>query len=362
VAAQGRAKFSELSGGDSARAWAVRHSCPRWLVRLLRAELGDEPCERFLHAANVAPERCLRINALRGGREEAETALAEAGYAVRRVGALPEALIYEGPALERCAPFRAGLVTPQSRGSQLAGLVAAEGAVAAESMSLGQASGRSGAATDDGSAPLRVLDLCAAPGTKTSQLAAALPQAHVTAVELDPARLSELRENLRRLGVVESREPEPGVELVAGDVLELPQSYDGVFDAVLLDAPCSGLGTLASRADLRWRRRATDVPRLAELQTLLLAQAARCVRPGGSLTYAVCTLPRAETVDVVASLLAAAGGADAGDGARRAVWSLDDLGVSWPALAHPEMPTALRLLPPNFGSTGFFIARLQRLA
>jgi len=117
---------------------------------------------------------------------------------------------------------------------------------------------------------------------------------------------------------------------------------------VLLDAPCSGLGTLASRPDLRWQRREADIARLAQLQRRLLRQAARCVRPGGTLTYAVCTLPRLETVGAVDALLASGG------------WSTDDLGAQWPGLAHPAAGGFLLCLPPGGGSSGFFIARLRR--
>lgn len=324
VAAHGRATFAALAGGDEQRAWTIRHSCPRWLVRLLREELGDAVAERFLVAANAAPERCLRVNTLRGSVAAAVEALTIDGFATSAVPDLPEALLYSGPALERSAPFRAGLVTPQSRGSQLGALVAAGGVAAAGA----------------GRAPL-VLDLCAAPGTKTSQLAACLPGARITALDSDAARLAALRDNLARLGV-------SGVEIVQGDALVLPAVYDSVFDAVLLDAPCSGLGTLASRPDLRWQRRAADVPRLAGLQRRLIAQAARCVRPGGALTYAVCTLSRAETVDVVESLRGGGG------------WSPDDLAAAWPHMAHPDLSGSLLVLPPAHGATGFFISRLRR--
>jgi 16S rRNA (cytosine967-C5)-methyltransferase len=117
---------------------------------------------------------------------------------------------------------------------------------------------------------------------------------------------------------------------------------------VLLDAPCSGLGTLASRADLRWRRHLNDVPRLAHLQARLLARAAAAVKPGGALTYAVCTLTRAETLGVVEPLLAGGG------------WTADDLGAAWPGLAHPSAGGFLFMLPPDAGSSGFFVARLRR--
>ncbi|MEZ5125824.1 MAG: transcription antitermination factor NusB [Thermoleophilia bacterium] len=338
VAREGRETFARLADGSGDKEWGVRHSCPRWLVRLLRDELGDAAARSFLDAANAAPERCLRVNSRRCTLVGAVAALAEAGFETTPVSGLDQALLYEGPALERSAPFRAGVVTPQSRGSQLAGIIAAEALRAGAPLA--------GASVDDEPAAPRVLDLCAAPGTKTSQLAAALPGARITAVELDAARLTAMRANLERLGI----DAAPQVELVAADVLDLPETFDGVFDAVLLDAPCSGLGTLASRADLRWRRRAADVPRLADLQGRLLARAARCVRPGGTLTYAVCTLPRAETVAVVRSFASAP---------QFSGWLLDGLGAARPEFAHPEMPEALRVLPPDGGSTGFFVARLR---
>ena len=319
VAGDGRASFATLSDGDGARAWAVRHSCPVWLVKLLRRELGDDAAERFLAAADAAPERCLRVNTLKANVPAARTALAAAGYATTRVPGLPAALVYDGPALERSAPFREGLVTPQSRGSQVAGVVAAAGA----------------------GPGARVLDLCAAPGTKTAQLAAAAPDARVTAVDADEQRLGALRQNLDRLGA-------HAVDIVQSDVLELPAAFDGAFDAVLLDAPCSGLGTLASRADLRWRRRQADIARLAQLQRRLIRRAARCVRRGGVLTYAVCTLPHAETLGIVDTLLAEGG------------WRVDDLGAAWPGMAHPAAGGYLLVLPPAHGAGGFFVARLRR--
>ncbi len=181
----------------------LRHSCPRWIVRLLREDLGDVAAERFLVAANMAPERCLRVNTLRAGVADAIEALAGDGLATSAMPGLREALLFSGPALERSAPFREGLVTPQSRGSQLVGHVVAEGL----------------AGGVEGRAPL-VLDLCAAPGTKTSQLVASLPGARVTALDLDAARLAALRENMARLGV-------RGIEVVQGDVLFLPCGLSG---------------------------------------------------------------------------------------------------------------------------------------
>jgi 16S rRNA (cytosine967-C5)-methyltransferase len=320
VATDGRVRLTELGEGDGTRAWAVALSYPPWLVKLLREELGDVPARRMLEAANSAPERCLRANRLRGGLPAAVEALAAEGLTTRGVEGLPDGLLYEGPPLERSRAFREGLVTPQSRGSQIAGMVAAGGVAGP------------GAA---------VLDLCAAPGAKTSQLAALLSGVTITAVEVDEARADDLRRNLARLGADE-------VDVLDADALDPHPAWEGAFDAVLLDAPCTGLGTLASRADLRWRRHVSDVERLAALQAQLLERAAAAVRPGGALTYAVCTMTRAETIGVVEPLLAAGG------------WEADDLGAVWPGLAHPSAGGFLLILPPGAGSSGFFVARLRR--
>jgi len=193
---------------------------------------------------------------------------------------------------------------PQSRGSQLAG-----NAVGAEH---GE----------------RVLDLCAAPGGKATQLVAA--GAEVVAVEKHPGRARELAENAARLGAE--------LTVVNADALELPAELTG-FDRVLVDAPCSGLGVLNSRPDLRWRARP-----LPELQAELLRVAAERLRPGGSITYSVCTISRAENEEVVDAL----------------GFPADDLGAEFPEFRHPRRPEFLLTLPHVHGTSGFFVARLRR--
>jgi 16S rRNA (cytosine967-C5)-methyltransferase len=196
-----------------------------------------------------------------------------------------------------------GRVWPQSRGSQLAALAVA---------------------SRDGD---RVLDSCAAPGGKATML-----HGDVVAVEINEARARELDENVRRLGAT-------NVRVVHADATVLPPELDG-FDRALVDAPCSGLGVLASRPDLRWR--ATPLP---ELQRELLRAAAERVRPGGTLVYSVCTLNAEETEHVIdASGL-----------------EIDPtLGDEWPQFRHPRRPEFLLTLPHLHGTSGFFIARLRR--
>ena len=196
--------------------------------------------------------------------------------------------------VDRVDPRR---MRPMSRASQLAALV------------VGAREGE------------RVLDACAAPGGKSSILA---ERAQVTAVEIHPGRAAALAE--QRL---------PGVDVVTADVREL--AADG-FDRALVDAPCSGLGVLARRPDLRWRAQP-----LPELQGELLAAAAERVKPGGLVVYAVCTLNADENEAVV-------------DASGLGVVPL----IEWPQYAHPRRPEFVLTLPTRDRTSGFFIARLRR--
>jgi 16S rRNA (cytosine967-C5)-methyltransferase len=187
----------------------------------------------------------------------------------------------------------------QSRGSQLAGLA------------VGSRDGE------------RILDACAAPGAKTTML-----RGQVTAVELHPGRARELEENIQRLGVT-------NVRVVNADIRELDEHG---FDRALVDAPCSGLGVLARRPDLRWR--ATPLP---ALQLELLQAAAERTRSGGTVLYSVCTINSDENEAVVdASTL-----------------EPEPLGEEWPEFAHPKRPEFLLTTPHRHGTSGFFIARLR---
>jgi 16S rRNA (cytosine967-C5)-methyltransferase len=270
---------------------ALKHSYPDWVAETWWRELGAGEALALMRAQNEPPERCVRLNRRK--------VAAGAEWPGGRDPDLPDAR-----AVERIPEdwVQQGLAWPQSRGSQLAGLA------------VGAREGE------------RTLDLCAAPGGKATQLAG-----EVVAVERDEGRARELAESAVRLRAV-------NVRVVHADGLALPPDLDG-FDRALVDAPCSGLGTLASRPDLRWR--AEPLP---ELQLALLRAAAERVRSGGTITYAVCTINRAENEDVLEAL-----GLEP-----------DDLGDEWPRFRHPGDPRLLLTLPHRHGTSGFFVARLRR--
>jgi 16S rRNA (cytosine967-C5)-methyltransferase len=191
---------------------------------------------------------------------------------------------------------------------------------------------------------LRVLDLCAAPGGKTLQLAAA--GAQVTAVDKAPHRLTRLEANLARTGLA--------AELIAADALDY--APETPFDAVLLDAPCTATGTLRRRPDVAWSKTKADVVALAALQAKLIAAAARCVKPGGRLVYCVCSLEPEEGEGAVAAALAACAPL-----ARDPVGPAEIEGLPSEASAKEG---ALRTLPSFWadrgGMDGFYVVRFRR--
>jgi 16S rRNA (cytosine967-C5)-methyltransferase len=182
--------------------------------------------------------------------------------------------------------------------------------------------------------------MAAAPGAKTTHLAALMRgDGQITAMERNAQRADALRANVARMRA-------PNVEVVTGDARDAPP---GPFDRVLLDPPCSDLGTLQARPDVRWRKSPEQIDELAALQRELLDAGLERLKPGGVLVYSSCTISPSENEQQIDRLLR-----DRPDVER------DDLGVDRPAVAHPAFPGYLQLLPHRDGADGFFIARLRR--
>jgi len=309
------AKLADDSTPEKA---AVAYSIPEWLARLWWDELGAERARALMDAANRPSERAVRVNTARISPEQAIERFSGPNLELNRAEgpwpmAPPELLIARGSlaAIEEAA--EEGLVVAQSRGS----------AAVVEVL--------------DPQAEERVLDLCAGPGIKTGQIAARIGRmGNMVSVEPVESRAEDVAAQLERLGfhhglVVEADARES--EILSG------------FDRVLVDAPCSDLGALASRPDARWRKSPALIERVADLQREILDRATGFIREGGSLVYSTCTISKRENSDQAIEL------------AERQRLEIVDLGARSPGLADPHDRRFLQLMPDRDHTTGFFIAR-----
>src|SRR4051794_3564629 len=280
---------------------ALADSHPEWVARMWWDALGGDDARALMRRDNEPAESAVRANTLKTTAEALAQALP---VRTRPAEGLPEGLVVEDPYDLHGSPFFAsGELMPQSRASMLVSRVL------------------------DPQPGERVLDLCSAPGAKATHIAALMRnEGEVIAVEKHPRRAEALAENAERLGaeIVSARH---------GDSREVIEP--AAFDRVLLDPPCSDLGTLQSRPDVRWRKDAATVDRLVAGQGALLAAAAEQVRPDGTLVYSTCTVSPRENEERMLAFL------------------------DHHADFTPDGPFR-QLLPHRDGTDGFFIARLRR--
>jgi 16S rRNA (cytosine967-C5)-methyltransferase len=316
---------------DADGSLAVRYGYPRWIVAAYRAALG-EAAEGELEAAlaegNARPK--VTMATLPGGqdRDQVMPAQAEPGrwspYAFTLEGGNPAALIASGRA------------AVQDEASQLAAIALTRAQLAP--------------ATAGPRDRELWLDMCAGPGGKSRLLhglatIAARP-ARLIAAELHPHRAALVKETLSRTG------RPAAAEVIVADGTRPPWP-EGVFDRVLVDAPCSGLGALRRRPEARWRKAESDIPALAELQRALLRSALAAVRPGGVVAYVTCSPVPAETADVVNAIVGADPDVEILD-ANAALAEVPGTESAGPLFA--------QLWPHRHGTDAIFIALLRRSA
>ncbi len=307
-----------LPDGDAAGRLAVSGSHPRWLVERWIESLGEVETEQLLEADNQPAPTVLRTNLRRTNRDQAIAMLTRGGCEARPTKYCPDAIEVElRGALSELGAFRDGLISAQGEASQLVGRMIPAGATS-------------------------VLDACAAPGGKTIHLAERTGR-RIVAIDRSRAGVGHVARQASRLGVA--------VDAIRADSRTPPLSPACRFDAVLVDAPCSGLGTLRQHPEIRWRRQPADITRLTQVQRAILDAVAPYVAPGGTLVYATCTLLPEENEDRIASFLS----------------SHPEFEITDP---RPDLPEAarelidsdhfLRTWPHRHNLDGFFAAKLKR--
>ena len=263
----------------AAASLALRHSLPPWLATQLLQWCRPEEAEAFGHSSNTPPALDLRINRRRSSRAQVLAAFGAAGLTARALDDQEWGLCLAAASgdLRMLPGFKEGHWCVQDRTAQaIAPLLAPQ---------PGE----------------RVLDACAAPGGKSTQLAELMDdQGEIWAVDRSEARLKKVVANAERLGMVSMQV----LAADAADLLEIRPQWRGYFDRILLDAPCSGLGTLARHADARWRIQPETIAELANQQQRLLERLAPLLQPTGRLVYATCTVHPQENGDVVAAFMA----------------------------------------------------------
>jgi len=302
---------------EVARHLSVRESHPQWLVERWIRQFGRERAEAMLAADNQPAPVVVRANSAKTSRDVLLAELTGMGISARAAELSPAGIVLESPgALDSLYGYREGLWQVQDEAAQLVGIYA------------------------DFPQAARVLDACAAPGGK------ALHQAErhqVVASDLHENKLSRIASEAKRLGLSER------ISTFAHDATQsFSEEEVGEVQAVLVDAPCTGLGTLRRHPELRYRRQEADVGRLAALQARILEAAQHSVPPGGLLVYAVCSTDPEEGMDQIQTFLR----------------SHPDFSSEPPVLELarplPLVQGFLRTLPGPEGLDGFFAARLRR--
>lgn len=297
----------------------VLHSFPDWIIQIWLEQLGVEETEQLCEWFNQSPTIDLRVNTLRVSIEDVETAMQSAGVDVRRVPQLPQALRVIGGtgAIQQLPGFSEGWWTIQDSSAQLV------------SHLLNPQTGDV------------VIDACAAPGGKTTHIAELMAdEGKIWACDAKASRLKKLKENAQRLQL-------KSIQICTGDSRNFSQ-FTNSADSVLLDAPCSGLGTLHRRPDIRWRITPETVHELSILQGELLEQAATWVKPGGVLVYATCTLHPQENEGVIQPFLE-----------RHPHWQIEPPVPHSPLSAFSMPQGWIKVLPHQHQMDGFFMVRLK---
>lgn len=313
--------FPDIADNPAA-AIAARHSQPVWLVDQWLEQLGIDETALLAEASSLQPPLTLRVNTLRTDRRHLLKELENGGVEASPCRFSPEGISVTGRHTVSTLPgFETGLFTVQDEASQLAVRL------------LGAEPGE------------RIWDACCAPGGKSTHIAQLVDdRAELIATDISRSKLTLVQNNLKRLGI-------NSVSTAVADLHQPGTFPDGLFDRILLDAPCSGLGVIRRNPEAKWRIFSGDVTRLAAVQRTLLKNAADRLKPGGTLLYSTCSTSEAENELVVEDFLSRHKGF--------ILENLNDFFPEWSELI--AFYGMFRVWPHRHGMDGFFAARITKL-
>lgn len=293
---------------------------PQWLITMWIKEFGVAEIESLCAWFNETPTLTARINELKTTIEIEEEAFKKAQWDISKSSKLKEAIYINSHkgSLDKSSFLEQGRITIMDEASMVVSHV-----------------------VDPQEGEL-ILDCCAAPGSKTLHLATLMKNnGRIIAGDIHEHKINLINENANRLGV-------SIIEAQQHDATNLPECYESKFDRVLVDAPCSGLGILQKKLDMRWRKKEAEVNRLPDLQLQILESAAKTVKADGILVYSTCTINKRENIDVIDTFLK-----------THKEFSLEDAKPYIPFPLETKEKT-VQLLPHRDHMDGFFIARLHK--
>lgn len=325
---QDQLQLANIKLGNDAETLSVRYSFPKWMVERFLTCYGIETTEQILKSSNDAPNSSIRVNTMKTSVSELLHQLAEQGIEAEPSPLAPAGInVTHGGHLASLEAFTSGLFSLQDESSMLVAEVLAP------------------------KPGMAILDACAAPGGKSLHIGELMcGQGKLISNDLHEHKRQLIEAGAKRLGLSH-------IETLSGDAANLVHTLPaGSFDAVLLDAPCSGLGVIKRKPEIKWTKQEEDIIAIAGIQEQLLSAMSQLVKPGGVLVYSTCTIAQEENEEQIAKFLQ-----------KHEQFELDP---NWPQailqrlreqnIALDSFNGQLQLLPQHANSDGFFIARLKR--
>lgn len=323
-----QAKFepATLTGKNEADTLSIRYSFPIWMVEHFIREYGMTTTEQLLASSNIAPHSSIRVNKLKTTTATLIDKLAKDDIVAKPSPLAEDGLIVEqGGHLAAHGLFKEGLFSMQDESSMLVAEVL------------------------DAKSGMRVLDACAAPGGKTMHIAERMQgKGTIYANDLYEHKAELIKQQAERLGLY-------NIEVSASDASLLDQKFEAEsFDAILLDAPCSGLGVIKRKPEIKWTKQPEDITEIAQIQARLLQVVSKLVKVGGTLVYSTCTMAKAENEQQLQQFLA-----------QNPQFKLDPnwdkallARLKQQGVVDDSFQGYIQVLPQQANSDGFFIARL----